>query len=108
MYKLKRLGICGKCYGLIHSFLHERHQRAVLKGQCSNGSKIKTRVPQGSTLRPLFFLVYINDLPEGLTTNAKLFADDTSLFSVVHDPTSSTVSLNNDLQNFLNGLTNGK
>ena len=30
-------------------------------------------------------LVYINDLPEGLTTNAKLFADDTSLFSVVHD-----------------------
>ena len=42
-------------------------------------------------------LVYINDLPEGLTTNAKLFADDTSLFSVVHDSTLSSVSLNNDL-----------
>ena len=42
-------------------------------------------------------MVYINDLPEGLTTNDKLFVDDTSLFSVVHDSTVSSVSLNNDL-----------
>ena len=97
MYKLKRLGICGKCYGLIHSFLNDRHQTVVLNGQCSNWSKIKAGVPQGSILGPLLFLVYINDLPEGLTTNAKLFADDTSLFSVAHDSTLSSVSLNNDL-----------
>ena len=92
MYKLKRLGICGKYYGLIHSFLNDRHQRVVLNGQCSNWSKIKAGVPQGSILGPLLFLVYINDLPEGLTTNAKLFADDTSLFSVVHNSTLSSVS----------------
>ena len=104
MYKLKRLGICGKYYGLTHSFLNDRHQRVVLNGQCSNWSKIKVGVSQGSILEPLFFLVYINDLPEGLTTNAKLFADDTSLFagdtslfSVVHNSTSLPVSLNNDL-----------
>ena len=104
MYKLKRLGIYGKYYGLIHSFLNDRHQRVVLNGQCSNWSKIKAGVSQGSILEPLFFLVYINDLPEGLTTNAKLFADDTSLFagdtslfSVVHNSTSLPVSLNNDL-----------
>ena len=36
MYKLKCLGICGKYYGLIHSFLNDRHQRVVLNGQCSN------------------------------------------------------------------------
>ena len=69
----------------------------VLNDQCSNWSKIKAGVPQGSILEPLLFLVYINELPEGLTTNAKLFADDTSLFSVVHDSTLSSVSLNNDL-----------
>ena len=97
MYKLKRLGIYGKYYRLIHSFLNDRHKRVVLNGQCSNWSKIKAGVPQGSILGPLLFLVYINDLPEGLTTNAKLFADDTSLFSVVHNFTLSSVSLNNDL-----------
>ena len=97
MYKLKCLGICGKYYVLIHSFLNDRHQRVVLNGQFSNWSKIKAGVLQGSILEPLLFLVYINDLPEGVTTNSKLFADDMSLFSVAHDSTLSSVSLNNDL-----------
>ena len=96
MFKLKR---SGSYYGLIHSFLNDRHQRVVLNGQCLNWSKIKAGVLQGSILGPLLFLRYINDLPEGLLTNSKLFADDTSLFSVAHDSTSSIALLNNDLQN---------
>ena len=39
----------------------------------------------------------MNDLPEGLTKSAKFFADDTSLFSVVHDSSASSASLNDDL-----------
>ena len=69
----------------------------ILNCQCSNWSKIKAGVPQGSILRPLFFLVYVNDLAQGLSTNAKLLADDSPLFPVVHDSTSSSISLNNDL-----------
>ena len=45
----------------------------------------------------LFFLIYINDLPLGLTTNVKLFADDISLFSVVNNVSVSVSTLNNDL-----------
>ena len=97
MTQLKLLGICDKHYRLIHSFLNNRHQRVVLNGQCSNWSNIKAGVSQVSIL---FFSVYINDLPEGLIANAKIFSNDTPLFSVFHDSTSSS--------KFLNGLTSGK
>ena len=97
MYKLKTSGICGNYYGLIHSFLSDRHQRVVLNGQPSKWSHIKAGVSLGSILGPLLFLVYINDLPESLTTSAKLFSDDTSLFSVVHDSAASSGFLNDDL-----------
>ena len=97
MHKLKSLGISGNYYGLIHSFLSDRHQRVVLNGQSSRWSHIKAGVSQGSILRVLLFLVYINDLPEDLTTIAKLFAYNTSLFSVVHGSAASSAFLNDDL-----------
>ena len=47
---------------------------------------------------PLFFLIYINDLSDDLSSNPKLFADDTSLFSVAHSKNTSANELNNDLR----------
>ena len=46
-------------------------------------------------LGPLLFLIYINNLSEGLSSNAELFAGDTSLFSVIHDLNDSTLELKN-------------
>ena len=97
MYELTSLGVCENYYGLLHSFLRDRHQRVVLNGQSPNWSNIKSGVPQSSILGVLLVLVHIDDLPEGLTTSAKVFVDDTSLFSVVHDSVASSASLNDDL-----------
>ena len=72
-------------------------QRVVLNGQMSSWADVNAGVPQGSILGPLLFLIYINDLAVGLSSNAKLFADDTSLFSVVHNDNTIAKELNNDL-----------
>ena len=48
-------------------------------------------------LGPLLFLIYINDLLDGLTSMCKIFADDTSLFSKVIDKNNSNSQLNSDL-----------
>ena len=71
---------------LLKSFLNNRFQRVVFNGQCSNWSSVLAVVPQGSILRPLHFLIYINDILDGLESSIKLFADDTSLFATVYDP----------------------
>ena len=99
LYKLKSNGINGNALQLIKSFLHKRCQRVVLKGQSQSSSWLSTRadVPQGSVLGPLFFLIYINDLPEGLNSEVKLFADGTCLFSIVNCVNTSDSTLNSDL-----------
>ena len=57
----------------------------VLNGQCLSWADIRARVTQSSILGPLSFLRYVNDLPNELKSECKLFADDTPLSSVAHD-----------------------
>ena len=73
-------------------------QRVVLNRKCSHWELIKSGVPQGSILGPLFFLVNINDLADNVNFCIKLFADDTSLFSVVRDVANTSSELNKDLE----------
>ena len=60
----------------------------LLNGQNYFLKGITSGVPQGSILETLLFLIYINDL----SSSCKLFADDASLFSVVHNVTNRDVS----------------
>ena len=101
LYKLRRTGICGEYLGQIDSFLSDRFQRVLLNGQTSKWSQFKAGVLQGSVLGPLLFLVYINDLPQGITSNVKLFAGDTLIFLVDRDSSSSSLSRNEDLSKIL-------
>ena len=74
-----------------------RKQRVVLNGQVSPCASTEACVPQGFMLEPLLFLIYIDLLSEDLPTTAKFFADDTSLFSIVHNINTSASHLNSDL-----------
>ena len=108
LYKLKSMGFSGELYKLLENYLSNRFQRVLLNGQTSSWKPVLAGVPQGSILGPLLFLVYINDLPDGLKSNAKLFADDTSLFTIVKDKNESANILNNDLQSISTWAYNWK
>ena len=97
LYKLKQNGISGNLLETLTDFLKDRKQRVVLNGQNSSWANIEAGVPQGSILGPLLFLIFINDLPDNLSTNVKLFADNNSLVSVVHDTATSSCDLNYNL-----------
>ena len=83
---------------LLQNFLQNRHQQVLLNGQCSSWTPVFAGVPQGSVLGPLIFLIYINDLTRAISSTNKLFADDTSISSIVNDIDVSEHELNSDLR----------
>ena len=77
--KLERYGIRGKPLQLLRSYLLNRQHLTKLNGIESDMKLLNIGVPQGSVLGPIFFLLFINDLPIVTNFNVKLFADDTFL-----------------------------
>ena len=94
---MKAFAIDGNLFKLITSFLNDICQRVVLNGQSSVWKSVTAGVPQGSVLGSILFIIYINDLPLGLTTNVKLIEDDTSLFSIVNNASVSASTPSNHL-----------
>lgn len=78
--KLEACGIRDDALNLLASYLADRKQTCQVNGKQSGLRSISCGIPQGSILGPLFFLVYISDLPNCLKhTTPRMFADDTSL-----------------------------
>ena len=81
--KLLAHGISGNIHNWLEDWLSERKQRVVLNGVLSSWLNVKSGVPQGSVLGPVLFLIYVNDIDDGLTCKISKFADDTKIASKI-------------------------
>ena len=71
------------CLRRVQSFLGNRFQSVVVGGEKSDLAPVCSGEQQGSVLGPSLFLIYINDLPDTITSNVRLFADDTALYLTI-------------------------
>ena len=88
LHKLCNFGISGSLLAWCGDYLSNRKQRVVVDGKCSSWLNITSGVPQGSILGPLFFVIFISDLPEVVSqgSTVALYADDCKAFRVVTCP----------------------
>ena len=83
LLKLDHYGIRGPTHTWIANFLTRRMQRVVVRGEHSDWVHVQSGVPQGTVLSPLLFLLYINDLPDNITSKVRLFADDCVIYQTM-------------------------
>ena len=85
LLKLHHYGIRGRTLQWIKNFLLDRTQQVLLEGTQSKTCPVDSGVPQGTVLGPILFL-FINDLPDVVSSQARLFADDSLLYRVINNP----------------------
>ena len=101
LHKLKHYGITGISLSLIENYLTNRYQYVSYENCDSVLLELKTGIPQGSILGPLFFSIYINDLVNTSDIFSYLmYADDTTLYFNVEDfnETNKVMAINNELE----------
>ena len=86
LHKLCGFRISGSILQWCESYLIQQQQRVVLEGVSSSWSGVSSGVPQGSLLGPLFFVIFICDLPEAVLVGncIALYADDCKSSRIIY------------------------
>ena len=101
--KLKSMyGIDGRLLKFVQNYLQGREQSVVIDNCVSTSKPVLSGVPQGSILGPILFVLFINDLPSGLSqgTELALYADDTKIWRSIASQSDHQI-LQSDI-NYLN------
>lgn len=96
LLKLNSLNIDANVLSWITCFLTNRSQFVTANDETSPLASVHSGVPQGSVLGPLLFLIYINDLPNSISSSISLFADDCVIYREVTNA-SDVLNLQTDI-----------
>lgn len=84
--KLSHLNLDEHVFAWLSNFLTNRQQFVYANNSSSSLSPVLSGVPQGTVLGPLLFLIYINDLPDNISSSIRLFADDCVIYRPIINP----------------------
>ena len=79
LVKLEAMGFSKNMLNIISNFLGDRVMKVKVGDSVSKSKPVLSGVPQGSVLGPLLFLLFINDLPECIKNEVRIFADDVKM-----------------------------
>ena len=108
LHKLKyKFGIDGMLLKFLTEYLSNRHQKVVVENTYSDLLPVLSGVPQGSIIGPLLFVIFINDIGEGISDNSNisLYADDTKLYREINSDQDHE-ALQQDIRLLSNWATN--
>ena len=103
--KLKLYGLSKMCLSWFEQYLDHRTQCTIVNGHKSNTQPISYGVPQGSTLGPTLFILYVNDLftyPGIENVSTLMYADDTVIYRSSDDPTDALENIQIAMNNTQN------
>ena len=100
LQRLDYYGIRSNTQAWIKSFLSNRSQRVVVDGVASDSGPVLSGVPQGTVLGPLLFLLYINNITQGISSKMRLFADDCLVYREISSD-QDTIALQHDLNTLM-------
>ena len=99
LQKLNAIGFSNHTIGWFKLYLSNRLFRVYLENYYSDSSSITCGVLQGSILGPLLFLIYVNDMPQAVSSKLFLYADDSCLVFQEKDVIEIERQLNRDFKN---------
>ena len=83
LMKLEGYGVKNPILCWTRNFLIGRSQQVVVNSAKSEWAPVTSDIPQGSVLRPVLFIIFVNDLPDIIHSSIQMFADDTKVFNKI-------------------------